>query len=124
MAQKYEKKDVENQLAQFRSCATEAQSVIDFVAFPTAWTPEAAQTLKENQKVVHFVRHGEGYHNRAQREWRNKPDYDGKSEPYSYDLDPDFKFIDPSLTEIGIKEAQDLDKVTSELTVDLIVTSP
>jgi hypothetical protein len=27
----------------------------------------------ENQIVIHFVRHGEGYHNVAQREWRADP---------------------------------------------------
>ena len=39
-------------------------------------------------KKVHLIRHGEGVHNVAQREWRSRPEYDGRSEPYTVDNDP------------------------------------
>ena len=55
------------------------------------------------QKKVHFVRHGEGYHNVAQREWRqaSKP-----GEPYTIDTDPEFKFIDALLTPAGVEQVR------------------
>lgn len=52
---------------------------------------------------MHFVRHGEGYHNVAQREWRqaSKP-----GEPYTIDTDPEFKFIDALLTPAGVEQVR------------------
>ena len=52
-------------------------------------------------KLIHFIRHGEGHHNVVQREWRAMPDWDGVSEPYTIDNDPDYKFLDPELTAKG-----------------------
>ena len=31
-------------------------------------------------KTLYLIRHGEGYHNVAQREWRAQPDWDGVSD--------------------------------------------
>ena len=52
-------------------------------------------------KVVYFIRHGEGTHNLAQREWRSSPDWDGKSEPYTIDQDPDMRYVDAELNDTG-----------------------
>ena len=38
-------------------------------------------------KKLHLIRHGEGVHNVAQREWRSRDDYDGRSEPTVSPLD-------------------------------------
>jgi hypothetical protein len=49
-------------------------------------------------KKVHFIRHGQGYHNVAQAEWRAS----GKSgEPYTLATDPTFGFGDAMLTPVG-----------------------
>jgi hypothetical protein len=40
---------------------------------------------------VHFIRHGEGHHNAAQREWRARAGWDGVSEPYTLDTDAEHR---------------------------------
>ena len=55
-----------------------------------------------------FIRHGEGYHNVAQREWRAAPNYVDGTEPYTVDNDPENIYIDSLLTEKGIREAVEL----------------
>ena len=55
------------------------------------------------QKKVHFVRHGEGYHNVAQREWRAASK---AGEPYTVDTDPEYKFIDALLTPTGVEQVR------------------
>ena len=57
---------------------------------------------------VHFIRHGEGVHNVAQREWRSRPEYDGRSEPYTLDNDPSGKYTDALLTSAGEAQARAL----------------
>lgn len=48
-------------------------------------------------KKVHFIRHGQGFHNVAQAEWRAA----GKSgEPYTLATDPTFGFGDAMLTPV------------------------
>ncbi|CAE7610321.1 PGM [Symbiodinium natans] len=81
-------------------------------------------TPPEGAKKVHFIRHGEGFHNVAQREWRAKPDWDGKSEPYTLDQDPDGKFEDPLLTPKGEGQAKDLQPRVASLAPELLVVSP
>mmetsp|Transcript_90008 Transcript_90008/g.141031 ORF Transcript_90008/g.141031 Transcript_90008/m.141031 type:complete len:261 (+) Transcript_90008:39-821(+) len=72
-------------------------------------------------KMVHFIRHGEGYHNVAQTEWRKQ----GKSaEPYDLEHDPDFKYLDPDLTEKGVEQAKSLQQRTAEVKPELLVVSP
>ena len=98
----------------------------------------------KNQVVIHFVRHGEGFHNVAQREWREDPKWyeisrassslslkrtlkkhrDGKSEPYTVDNDPDGRYEDPLLTPLGKTQALELQKDTKELNPDLMIVSP
>lgn len=66
----------------------------------------------KNAKKVYFVRHGEALHNVAQREWRSQPDWDGVSDPYTFPNDPEFKYIDPVLTEEGERQAKELQLIT------------
>jgi len=75
-------------------------------------------------KKVHFIRHGDGAHNAAQREWRERPGWDGKSEPYTDDNDPTFKYLDPELTELGKEQAAVLQPRSEKLAPQLMVVSP
>ena len=78
-----------------------------------------------NEKRVHFVRHGEGTHNVVQREWRAKPGWDGTTEPYTIDNDPEYKFGDAQLTAVGTEQAQALRARTAALAdVEVLVVSP
>mmetsp|Transcript_97242 Transcript_97242/g.208603 ORF Transcript_97242/g.208603 Transcript_97242/m.208603 type:complete len:314 (+) Transcript_97242:30-971(+) len=91
--------------------------------------PEEA-TAGVTTKIVHFIRHGEGYHNVAQREWRGSPDWDGKSEPYTIDNDPaPHRYLDPELTATGIEQAVALrpraaDVMKASPPLGLLVVSP
>ena len=73
---------------------------------------------------MHFIRHGEGHHNVAQREWRAAAGWDGTSEPYTLDTDPEYRFVDALLTDKGEAEARALQARTRKLTPELLVVSP
>ena len=75
-------------------------------------------------KKVHLVRHGEGVHNVAQREWRSRAAYDGRSEPYTVDNDPEGKYTDALLTPAGEAQARALQPRTQPLSPQLLVVSP
>ena len=75
-------------------------------------------------KKCFFIRHGEGYHNVAQREWRADPSWDGVTEPYTIDKDPSYKYLDPSLTEKGVGQAEALKPRATALAPELMVVSP
>ena len=79
---------------------------------------------KAVQKVVHFVRHGEGKHNVAQREWRADPDWDGESEPYTLETDSAFFFVDAQLTPRGQEQARELRQRSAKLSPELMCVSP
>ena len=81
-------------------------------------------TVPAGAKKVHFIRHGEGFHNVAQREWRERPDYDGKSEPYTLDNDPSGRYTDALLTQAGVSQARALQTRTQALAPQLLVVSP
>mmetsp|Transcript_61616 Transcript_61616/g.201104 ORF Transcript_61616/g.201104 Transcript_61616/m.201104 type:complete len:297 (-) Transcript_61616:49-939(-) len=73
-------------------------------------------------KRVSFIRHGEGYHNVAQREWKEagKP-----GEPYTTDTDPEYRYLDPELTARGTDQARALqDRATALSDVEVIIVSP
>jgi glucosyl-3-phosphoglycerate phosphatase len=57
----------------------------------------------------------------AQAEWRaaKKP-----GEPYWVSTDPEFKYLDPELTELGVEQAKDLQSVTADMSPELIIVSP
>jgi len=71
-----------------------------------------------DDKIVHFIRHGEGLHNAAQKEWYNakKP-----GEPYTLDHDPSFHYLDAKLTPLGEEQAR---LIPTEFHADLYLTSP
>ena len=75
-------------------------------------------------KIVHFIRHGEGLHNVAQREWRADPGWDGESEPYTVDNDPEYRFVDAELTPKGIGQAEALAARANRLAPELMVSRP
>lgn len=76
-------------------------------------------------KKIILMRHGEGYHNVAQREWRANPDWDGKSEPYTVNNDPEYLFEDPHLTPKGQAEAQrNQERCSAAPTPELLLVSP
>lgn len=72
-------------------------------------------------KKVHFIRHGEGHHNVAQKNWRaaNKP-----GEPYWLETDPDLRYIDALLTPYGEAQARTLREKTNKMHPELLVVSP
>jgi broad specificity phosphatase PhoE len=74
-------------------------------------------------KHIHFIRHGEGHHNVAQREWL-QASKDGM--PYDMDHDPDFKYLDAQLTDEGERQAAALQDQCCALQagLSLLVVSP
>jgi len=72
-------------------------------------------------KKVHLIRHGQGFHNVAQAEWRRagKP-----GEPYTLDTDPSMRYQDAVLTPVGEQQARDLQPRTARLFPEVMVVSP
>ena len=61
----------------------------------------------------------------AQREWRADAAWDGASEPYTPDNDPDLKYVDAELTDKGEGEARALLEHTEpHLKPQLLIVSP
>jgi len=61
----------------------------------------------------------------AQREWRSKASWDGKTEPYTLDTDPEMHYADALLNDKGKGQAIDLQKLTEpDLAPELLVVSP
>eukprot|EP00729_Bicosta_minor_P021960 gene21960-31731_t len=79
--------------------------------------------VAEGSKKVHFIRHGQGYHNEAQAAWYAEQG-NTYTEPYTQDNDPEFKFIDALLTEKGEGQARELQARTATLAPELLVVSP
>merc|ERR1712038_182571 len=81
---------------------------------------------KSVTKRIHFIRHGEGFHNVAEREWRGRPDFIPGTRPYKLDTDPDYHYIDALLTTKGEKQATALQDyvVLNCQPVSLLVLSP
>lgn len=77
----------------------------------------------EGEKVVFFIRHGEGRHNVAQREWRAAKK---ASEPYTVANDPNYDYVDAELTETGRAQAAALKPRFEAMAVkpELVVVSP
>ena len=86
--------------------------------------PEGCTAPPAGAKLCHFIRHGEGFHNVAQREWRENPEWDGTSEPYTLDTDPTLSFVDAELNEKGKGQATALQAQTGAVTPQLLVVSP
>ena len=113
-----------------------AERSVRFVA--EAWSPSAAaaRPREGDQMLLHFIRHGQGFHNAAADRAREMggsfpsgtPDAetvmtmpDGKTycSPYKRP-----EMIDPPLTQSGRDQAAALQVRTRELSVDFVVVSP
>lgn len=102
-----------------------AEEVQGRMAFRLSYEPVADDApAGPGHKIVHFVRHGEGRHNVAQRQWRASPLWDGHSEPYTLDTDPTGRYIDAELTVRGVQQAVALRARTARLCPDLLIVSP
>lgn len=91
---------------QFEKLLDCAKEIMDSMRFTVKAeiVPDDAPHVPGTKKV-HFIRHGDGVHNAAQRVWRERPDWDGDSEPYTEDNDPNFKYKDPELNDLGKEQA-------------------
>jgi len=122
--------EVNRDITALRAIAPSVQAAMSWQVRARPAADDAAILDSEaavNRKIVSFVRHGEGDHNVAQRLWRARPDWDGVSEPYTPANDPDNRYLDPSLTDVGKQQARDLRvraAVMMQTPVELIVVSP
>lgn len=76
-------------------------------------------------KVIHFQRHGQGFHNLICDIWREKGlpiDFDSQDP----DLNPVIRteFLDPPLTEKGRQQCKDRQEECSRLSPELVIVSP
>ncbi|KAJ8604769.1 hypothetical protein CTAYLR_001008 [Chrysophaeum taylorii] len=88
----------------------------------TPW--RAGTEVPAGAKVVHLIRHGQGFHNLLgdlYRDFGVKVDSTGKESASPYTR-PEIE--DPPLTAIGREQAKALRSTTAELEVELVVTSP
>ena len=118
----HQQTEVDDNLRAVRAVADQIASEMGVIVTATI-VPDDAE-VPPGCKKVHFIRHGEGHHNVAQREWRARAGWDGASEPYTLDTDPDYGFVDALLTEKGEAEARALQVRTRLLTPELLVVSP
>lgn len=128
MAEAHEKADVDESIRQLGLCAADSRAAISVSAVGRlAADDEVLPGSNEPGtivKKVHLIRHGEGAHNVAQREWRAQPDWDGVSEPYTMVTDPGMRYLDPELTALGVSQARDLQRRTAPLAPEVLVLSP
>lgn len=116
--------EVENNLKALGEVADQVRASMSVEVDCCLVSDDAPVPEGDSIKKINFIRHGEGHHNVAQREWRAASDWDGKSEPYTLDTDPDFKFGDAELTETGTKQAEALHPRTATFTPEILVVSP
>ena len=114
--------EVEKDTATLCALRAEICAVAGFTATISSCADDAP--IPAGAKKVYFIRHGEGQHNVAQREWRADPGWDGASEPYTMDNDPDWRYIDAELTGDGIAQAEALQARSAALSCDTLVVSP
>lgn len=127
MAEAHEKADVDENRRLIRAAADTARARMsaNVVACLAADDDEVPAAIEGSViKKVHLIRHGEGFHNVAQREWRAQADWDGVSEPYTLVTDPEMRFLDPELTPVGVEQAKALCARTATLSPGLLVVSP
>ena len=118
----HQQSEVDENLRAVRAVADRIASEMGVTVTATV-VPDDAE-VPPGCKKVHFIRHGEGHHNVVQREWRARADWDGASEPYTLDTDPEYRFVDALLTEKGEAEASALQARTRRVTPQLLVVSP
>ena len=115
--------EVQGDMARLRAVAAEVASTLS-LHVKCSIAPAGCTVPPAGAKLCHFIRHGEGFHNVAQREWRANPEWDGQTEPYTLDTDPHYRFIDAELTDKGKGEAKALQPATEALAPELMVVSP
>lgn len=81
--------------------------------------------LDANSKIIHFQRHGQGYHNLICDMWRElgKPiDFDS-TDP---NLNPVVReeFLDPPLTALGVRQSKSVQEHCSKLKPEVVICSP
>ena len=114
--------EVSDNVRELRACVDATRARVGKIRCTAASGSSSAPP--DGSKLVHFIRHGEGHHNVAQREWRAK-DWDGKTEPYTLDNDPELKYVDAELNDKGRGQARDLTSRTEpDLQPQLLVVSP
>lgn len=127
-AEGHEKHDVTNNRQILQSLAPRVRAEMPVLVSCTLVSDDAVVPEPSADgvlfKKVHFIRHGEGYHNVAQREWKSSPSYDGTSEPYTIDNDPEFGYLDPLLTSKGEMEARALQERAAAISPQVLVVSP
>mmetsp|Transcript_10099 Transcript_10099/g.16321 ORF Transcript_10099/g.16321 Transcript_10099/m.16321 type:complete len:280 (+) Transcript_10099:107-946(+) len=69
--------------------------------------------LKKGEKILYFVRHGQGFHNKAAAESKFKCDCGSENTGNCPYLDE--KLVDPHLTEVGKMQMEPLSKITEKL---------
>jgi broad specificity phosphatase PhoE len=126
--EEHQKAEVDQHLAALRAVAP---TIAATMAMTVNSVGVADDAPAEGGKIIYFIRHGEGFHNVAQREWRADPSWDGSvatpTEPYTIDNDPNYKFMDAELTPKGISEAEQLQArvaLMKEGIPELMVVSP
>ncbi|KAL7472923.1 hypothetical protein ACHAXS_013305 [Conticribra weissflogii] len=85
----------------------------------------ASITSGSDTKIVHFQRHGQGYHNLICDMWREagKPiDFDSSDPNLNPVVRPEF--LDPPLTALGIQQCSSQRKLCSTLSPELVIVSP
>eukprot|EP00928_Gymnodinium_smaydae_P092304 TRINITY_DN76155_c0_g1_i1.p1 TRINITY_DN76155_c0_g1~~TRINITY_DN76155_c0_g1_i1.p1 ORF type:complete len:258 (+),score=40.03 TRINITY_DN76155_c0_g1_i1:62-835(+) len=104
------------------ACAPKVRETLPFAVHCQAVAD--GTEIPDGAKKIHFIRHGEGFHNVAQKEWRANPEWDGKSEPYTADNDPTGRYTDALLTDEGERQARELQERTANLQPELLIVSP
>jgi len=125
--EEHQQKEVDEKHAALRAVAAEVATSMQYqvrCSLVSDAAPIRRDTRRTFSKKVWFIRHGEGYHNVAQREWRAAASWDGKSEPYTMDNDPQGVYVDAKLTSTGEAEARALQGRTASLEPQLLVVSP
>lgn len=76
----HQQSEVDDNVATLRACANDVLATMGGVTIRCTKVTSVPKDIPSGAKLVHFIRHGEGTHNVAQREWRADPQWDGKSE--------------------------------------------
>ena len=95
------------------------------------WKPDPTASWKDDPslKVIHFVRHGQGYHNLLGEVCRDNGMSFSETGEYDLAISENCPYMvpgieDPPLTAVGRQDAKYLRNIVPLLQVELIVTSP
>lgn len=115
----HEKREVDALKVQLEAIGARLKPTLGFLV--RAKRCEDTAPVPRGAKKIHFIRHGQGYHNVAQKEWREakKP-----GEPYTIDRPDAAKYKDALLTPFGREQAEELRARAALLSPELMVVSP